>query len=685
MKITAIFKRIPGIIFVLTLTGAVQAALAQDEADDGTIEQIVVVGRITNVDVTAEDMERYQVNDLEDIFRHIPSVSVGGSLGIAQKIYVRGLEDTLLNVTVDGAPQTGTLFHHIGRVKIEPELLKTVSVQPGAGEATSGFGAIGGAVRFRTKDANDLLADDRNFGGLLKASTFSNDGEKVSASAYARLTDDWGLLASYVYVDRANVDDGDDNEILGTGAEQELGFVKLSGAIGDTQYLSLSYEFRDEEGEFGQRPNWPALAGDTLFLGTGERETFVLNYSLDVNDALNLEVSAYSTQSDFVQNRFDRWGRYGADIDTWGFDIRNTTRIGNHTLTYGVEHRSDEVVSKYLDDESVWAYWTWDPSIGRFEEEGEATAVYIQDHYQVTDDLLLSLGMRYDDYSFEQKTYDESTGDDAWSGNIGIEYSVTPGLTFSAGYAQAMRGKEIGDAFTLEKRPGRLRLDPELDSEEVENFEVGMTYQDSSWFASAVYFDMEIENVIFDQLGRGPFPQDGSYFENIGDFDADGYELQVGYQGERVRVNLSFSDTSSKLNGNPVEGYEQNGLGNARGDTLNLNADYEFSDRLQIGWSTMAVFGMDDIEVLHRGVEIGWIDELQTIDKSGYAVHDVYMRWQPLRRANIQLYFAVQNLFDKAYRDHSSVGDYTLIPGWDIVAGLKEPGRDIRLTLSAQY
>jgi len=64
--------------------------------------------------------------DLADLFRGVPSVSVGGGVGVAQKIYVRGLEDSLLNVTIDGAPQRGTLFHHIGRVTIEPELLETV-------------------------------------------------------------------------------------------------------------------------------------------------------------------------------------------------------------------------------------------------------------------------------------------------------------------------------------------------------------------------------------------------------------------------------------------------------------------------------------------------------------------------------------------------------------------------------
>ena len=154
--------------------------IAEVTTDKTAIESIAVVGATTNTLITPEDLEKYQAKDLADIFRFTPSVTVGGSLGVAQKIYVRGLEDTILNVTVDGAPQTSSLFHHIGRVSLEPELLKSVEVQSGAGEATAGIGAIGGAIRFKTNDADDLLKNGQQFGGSVKASYFSNDGHKES-------------------------------------------------------------------------------------------------------------------------------------------------------------------------------------------------------------------------------------------------------------------------------------------------------------------------------------------------------------------------------------------------------------------------------------------------------------------------------------------------------------------------
>src|SRR5690606_36828255 len=117
-----------------------------------------------------------------------PTVSVGGSNKISQKIYVRGIEDTLLNVTIDGATQAGYLFHHQGRLAIEPDLLKQVEVSAGAGSATNGPGALGGAIRFVTKDPLDLLRPGEQIGALLKAGYVTNTkGYKASTNLFGRI------------------------------------------------------------------------------------------------------------------------------------------------------------------------------------------------------------------------------------------------------------------------------------------------------------------------------------------------------------------------------------------------------------------------------------------------------------------------------------------------------------------
>lgn len=646
-------------------------------SDSANIEKITVVGEPSNTEITPNQLKMQQANDLADIFRVIPSVSVGGSLGIAQKIYIRGLEDTLLNVTVDGAQQTGTLFHHIGRVSIEPELLARVEVQSGAGEATSGFGTIGGAIRFKTKDADDLLDATQQFGGALNAGYFSNDGHKTSATLYGRLTENWGLLGSFVDVSRNNMQDGDDNTLFGTAADQTLGFLKLSGNLTSSQSLHVSYERREESGEFGQRPNWPTLAGEVLFPIDGERETVVLNYGLNQSDLTNVEFVLYHTVSDVVQDRLDRWGRYGGETMSTGFDLRNTSILKKHTLTYGIEGRRDEVTSKYLAESSVWADWAWDASIGEFKEKGDVFAVYVQDHWQVNSKMLLSMGARYDSYDLEQLTYMNETSSDGVSPNIGVEYSFTDRLSFNVGHARAIRGKEIGDAFTLEMAPTDMSIATNLQAENVANTEAGLRYVNEHIQLSASIYKSKIDDVIFDQIGGGVF------YENIGQLVSDGFELQATYQLDALRLNASYSNNDAKINGNVIEGYEHIGLGNSRGDSWNFSADYIASDSLELGVNITYVSALNNIEVLQRGLEFGWIDNTQFVDKPSYTLVDAYLRWMPYEQFSV--YLAVQNLLDKHYRDHSSVGDYNHIPDWEGVAGLYEAGRDIRLSVTYRF
>ncbi|WP_299595284.1 TonB-dependent receptor [uncultured Microbulbifer sp.] len=644
----------------LLATGAltVAPAFAEENADRETLETVVVVGVATDTEITPEQLEQQQANDLSDIFRHIPSVSVGGSIGIAQKVYIRGMEDTLLNVTVDGAPQTGTLFHHIGRVSIEPELLDRVEVQSGAGEATSGPGAIGGAIRFKTKDASDLLADGEQLGARVKGAYFSNDGKKGSASVYGKLSENWGLIGSFVQVERENMQDGDGNEILGTSADQNLAFFKVSGDIADNQKLTVSYEQREESGELGRRPNWFVLEGDTLYPMDAERETLVANYSASLSSAVNLEITAYDTNSDMVQD--GPWGLYGGNTASIGFDIRNTSSFGQHTLTYGIERRNQKVVAGGREADST----------SSISESGRVQGAYIQDHWQVTEPLMLSFGVRYDSYELTQNNFDGEFSSDDISPNVGLSYALNESWTLSGGHAKAVRGKEIGDSFTLES----AHIDPALKAESVDNNELALEYAGEALALKAAVYQSTIDDVIYDE----------DLFENIGKLESDGFELSAAYSYDSWYLSAAYSHNDSTLNGNDIEGYEHNGLGNTRGDTLTLAVDYALTDRLDLGWNLTHVQGID-VEVLHRSVELGWIDSVQTINKSGYQLHDIYLRWQPLQDDSLAVNFAVQNLFDEHYRDHSSVGDYSDIPGWGIVSGVYEAGRDVRLSVDYRF
>lgn len=70
-------------------------------------------------------IETKQADHLSDLLRDLPGVEVGGSHSINNRINIRGLQDEDLNITLDGAKiQNVNMFHHIGNLLINPDILK---------------------------------------------------------------------------------------------------------------------------------------------------------------------------------------------------------------------------------------------------------------------------------------------------------------------------------------------------------------------------------------------------------------------------------------------------------------------------------------------------------------------------------------------------------------------------------
>ncbi|MDX1458880.1 MAG: TonB-dependent receptor [Marinobacter sp.] len=644
-----------------TLAMAVMAIIASPstiaQEDTRALEPIEVsADREATSDhvVTEELLERYQADDLEDVFAGQPDVSVGGSVGIAQKVYVRGVEDPLLNVTIDGATQAGALFHHTGRLAVEPELLKQVEVDAGAGSATAGAGALGGAIRFVTKDPEDLLRPGEQVGALVKLGSFSNtDGYKASTTLFGRLNNQWSTMVSVSQSDHERFEDGDNKEIPGTEAKQQLGYAKLVGQLPGDQTLKLSHEVRTDEGERPQRPQWIVSGFNSLYDLEGRRDTTTLNYGIapEGNPWVDVGLTVYYTESDIEQNVEDRWGRYFGFTRSIGGDLRNTSTLGSHALTYGVDYREDKVNAGGAADRRAE------------EENGEVTGLYLQDDYQVTDRLLLSAGVRYDDYQLDDNN-GESFSEDDVSPNANVAWEVLSGLTLKAGYAEAFRGPSTHDTFKID----RASNDPDLKGEKAKNTEIGFDYVYRNFTLSAEVYRSEIKDAIADPL-FGPV-----IYENIGDLESDGYLIGTSYHIGGLQAGLSFHSNDAELDGDPLTVYEHNLLGNTVGDTWVADLAYRWDRNLEFGWQGRFVQGVDSVET-----------SVGTIDKPGYGVHDLFMHWLPTGNEDLRLTVTVKNVGDKQYLDHASNADYQHIAGYEGVVGLPEPGRNVRLGLAMRF
>ncbi|MFC7336905.1 TonB-dependent receptor domain-containing protein [Haloferula chungangensis] len=605
--------------------------------------------------ITSEELEQNQALDLEDIFKDRPDVAVGGGASGGQKIYIRGMEDALFNVEVDGTPQVGTTFHHQSKIGVEPDLLKAIEIRPGVGRATDGFGALGGTVNFVTIDASDMLEPGQNFGGFVRSSYFTNtSGYKENLTLYGNLTEYLSVIGSFSYTNLDDYEDGRGFTLDETSSIQRNGYIKLNGDFQNGHTFSLSYEHFENGGPWGRRANiagsllGPAREPGTIVdLG---RDTVNFKYDFDnvSNDWVDIEFSAYYTDNtsdfDYVNPAFlDE----NTSISSLGFDLNNTSLIGDHSVVYGMDFRDDDY------EANGWATLA-NPALYSGKEDSSVFGIYLQDDWQISEQLLLTFGARYDDYEYNDQ-FGQNFSDSAISPNATLVYSPNACLDFRAGYSQAFRGVLPGEVYLNGAGPApglppSTRNSPFLSPEESESFEVGVDFDNGDFFGTASVFQTTIDNVI---------AITGNPRTNIGELETIGYDLGLGYRWNGLTLRAGVSESDPTLNGADIDNVL--GIAAATGRTWVSSIDYSIPD-----WGVNLGYDVRYVETLKNSAVI----------KRSYVVHGLYANWTPSFAEDLTLAVSVDNLFDKAYVDQGSLAN-----GF----GYYEPGRDVRLSATYRF
>ena len=638
-------------------------AVPQDYDDASVIElapfNVTADGAQSVLQITQRDLAQRQASDLEDALSIDPSVTVGGSTGVAQKIYVRNIGEGMLNVSVDGATQSGALFHHIGRIAVEPDLLKQIEVQPGVGNASDGPGSLGGAIRFATKDPADLLREEQSAGGLLKHGYYSNtDGYKASATLFGRLAHRWSALATYLHSEYGEITDGQANNLAGSDTRQNVAFAKLVGSFANGHTLRFSFENLEETGNKLRRPEWAPSAANPLFPMETKRATLVSNWQFDSLQTEWLDLSATLSLTDGGVIQIGPWGPYQGDIKSVQLDLRNTQRFSGHELVYGLDYREDSVTAGATDNPN------------EFREVGKVAGLFIQDQYQATEALTLNFGARADFYRLRDQR-GQPFRNEGFSPNLGASYALTPDWSLTASAASAFRGPEINDAFRIDIATNS----PDLDPEKARNYELRLAYaKDAISFQFGAYQN-RIEDAITNTL---PW---SSIYVNAGDLDTDGIFARAEYSTNDYNLSLQYNRSDTTLDGQVATRYQYSSLVSSIGNTWVFDAFWRPIPQLDLGWNTRLVEGIDRIAIPEAITEV----PNSFIEKPGYATHDLYLRWNPAFLEALTLNLTLKNAFDKQYRNHGSIEDLTKFPGFAAVIGAPEPGRDIRLSASYRF
>jgi len=142
--------------------------------------------------IVAQEIERIQAQDLRDLFRYEPGVTVGGRGRFdLSDIRIRGLGGNRVQIRLDGVniPDAFGMgpFANAGRDFVDVSLLRQVEVLRGPASALYGSDALGGTVSLVTRDPEDFLTADAAAALRLRSGFSSVDqGQHLGLTAATR-------------------------------------------------------------------------------------------------------------------------------------------------------------------------------------------------------------------------------------------------------------------------------------------------------------------------------------------------------------------------------------------------------------------------------------------------------------------------------------------------------------------
>lgn len=676
---------------------------AQAVEKNEEVENIAIWGtkvKASSINLNEETMAIRQADHISDLLRVIPGVDVGGAHSLNQRISIRSLDDKDLKITIDGASQNTYMYHHMGNLQIHADILQSVDIEVGTNSVING--GLGGAVRFETKTAAQLLQGDDQFGGRAQVSYADNGGESWSLTGFGQLGGGFDFLVYHNAVSKDNYEVGggailDEQGLLVEGTEGKV--RGLEGDVADTllklgwdlsvnHRIELGYEAYQDKGDYSYRPDMGlatdlaiAESLDTPLVWPTEftRNTLTLNYDGQLGDT-RLRATLFSNESRLKRDEtgyadstvlvrgapVSDWAGYiDGQADNQGLNILAESEQGSQVVTYGFE---------YIDYQTTYRadYLTIDDE--QSEEEAQTTSLFVQDRIELSGNFFVIPGVRYDAYDMKSATVTDKFDDVTFA--LAGEYYPTDSLVLKLSATELFKAPEIGEVFT-----GAGLYDsanPEIKAETGLNTEFAVAFErsvsDDDYFATGfTLFKTQIDDYIYDYAQRG-------FKDNVGDMQVDGIEAYVGYDFGPFSTMLTYSKSDSELDAfTDYEGFDSARIDRQQGDTISFNFDYNVTEwDLALHWDILNVGDVNHANDLDgASVERA---------KEGYTVHNISARWTPSQVKGLAVTFGVDNLTDEFYASHSSRTGLSAHPLFGELYLLDyEPGRNIKLTAAYKF
>ena len=659
-------------LFKLSLAASV--AVCANAAGESVLSGVEVTGMGGGAS-TVDDIKISTRNAglVKDVMRDIPGVYVGGTNGMNQKIYMRGVSDRGLNITIDGAKQNGNTFHHNADLLIDPDLIKAVEVEVGSKSVVNGSGALGGSVAFKTVDAKDLLDDGEIIGAKIRSGYASNNSEfSQGLMLFTAPVEGLDFIAAINHKGYDYGKSGNKRKIGGDGNDLSY-LLKLGYSFLDAHRISISREHNEFKGLYPLRAEFGSWYSDSNTVDNRkyERDTTTLKYEYKPSDLLNLDVTAYNTRHQRVDS--SKWG-----VETNGINAKAKSVVESGALTQTFRYGAEFYQSKNFNKPD-----------NHYPEKVNNYSIYAEDALNFSS-LTVTPGIRYTHH--ELKSYDGRAGNvksytykfNEFTPALALDYEIIKGLNAFASYARVFRGPDIIESMYA-GRAKNFKANKDLKATTGNSYEAGLKYHGdinevSSYSLSAKYFMTKYKNLIVDNNAEGGRLNPTLVRINAGGADISGVELLARLNLDALSLAASYTHQNVKYKDrvakNATSYYTSNVIGyRDQGDKYTFNTEYAFSriDTL-IGYNLIYFASKNTVSA----------GDDKSVKIPSYAVSDIYATYAPSsgKFKGLEINAGIYNLFNKAYASQSQrTADYTGDPNyvdW-------EPGRNFKVNVSYKF
>ncbi|NWD27456.1 TonB-dependent siderophore receptor [Pseudomonas yamanorum] len=621
--------------------------------------------------VTRKHMDDFGLNNVDDVMRHTPGITVSAFDSDRTNYYARGF--SINNFQYDGIPSTArNVAYSAGNTLSDMAIYDRVEVLKGATGLLTGAGSLGATINLvRKKPTADFQGHASlgagswdNYRSELDVSGPMTESGNVRGRAVAAYQDKRSFMDRYsrkspVYYGIMEFDLSPDT-MLTVGGDYQDTLPTASSWSGSFPLINANGDRNSVKRSFNNAANWSSWEQYTRTafamlehdLGNGWVTKLQLDHKINGYHALMGSIQGDEPRADGTAHITS--GKYTGETVSDSADLYAS---GPFSLG-GREHELVVGGSIGISDWNGKGYWNLAPNLVDFNTwHGHApqpdwgapqqyiddtirqTGAYMTTRLNLADDLKLLLGGRVVNYHLtgNNPSYRE-TG--RFVPYVGVVYDLNDTYSVYASYT---------DIFMPQENYNRDRQNQLLEPDEGQNYELGLKadFFDGRLNASAAYFEVHETNRAVsddDYNNLRPAPQNYAYkgtkavtkgyeLEVSGEL-SPGWQIQAGYTHKVAR-----DDQDVKISTFEPE------------DQVKLYTTYKLKgdlDKLTVGggvrWQSL---GWQDIYNNPRG---GY----EEFSQEAYWLVDLMTRYQITK--NVSATLNVNNLFDKSY--YTNIGFY---------------------------